>query len=347
MSLRDFITSHRAELLQACETELNAGMTAARLGSQFTELLGSFLLLQEPPAAPAAKSNEIALLGAHARITRVRTGLDQLSRRSRTPVLLLGEFGTGKRHCARVLHDATYPHGELFELSGAEGLPDLERRVARLRTRSSAEAVSGLTVYIHAINESAPQVQTQVGKLLQEQGLQLRVIASSTRPLTQACREGQLRSDLVFGFPTVIELPPLRERTGDIAELVEHFAALLAAPQGAPLTFSEGALRKLQQHGWQGNVTELRNLVQRLTQDLPGGLVDEASLPELGEPSTVARFSLPPTGVDLAELERELLTQALAMADNNQSRAARLLGLTRDQIRYRLAKFDLLQTAPG
>lgn len=347
MSLQDFMNTHRAELLAACQAELDAGSSTARLGSHFTELLVSMMraasAYHEPPA-----DHGTALLGQHSAVARLRTAIDQLSRRSRTPVLLLGEFGTGKRRCAHALHEATYPDGELFELKGSDGVHTLERRLTRLRTNTSADATAGLTVYVHALHETSPQVQAFISKLLQEQGLQLRVVASSERALTQACREGQLRSDLVFGFPTTLELPPLRDRASDIAALTVYFAQRHAErSQREPFTLGSGALRKLEQHAWPGNLTELDNLVRRLTDDFAGQAVDEAQLPDLGEPPALARFSLPPSGVDLSELERELLVQALAMTDNNQSRAARLLGLTRDQIRYRLAKFDLLLTAPA
>ena len=187
-------------------------------------------------------------------------------------------------------------------------------------------------------------MQTRVASLLREQALQLRVLASSTCSLTQACREGTLRSDLVFGFSTVIELAPLRERASDLPELVQHFAALAAAETAsAPLVFGESALRAMREHAWPGNLTELKNLVLRVAAEGRPSPIEADQLPALSDRSSGTHFNLPATGVDMSELERELLTQALAMARNNQSQAARLLGITRDQIRYRLGKFGLLQ----
>jgi DNA-binding NtrC family response regulator len=121
--------------------------------------------------------------------------------------------------------------------------------------------------------------------------------------------EGRLRSELAFGFANVLELPPLRERA---AEYV-----------------------------WPGNVTELKNSMEKLSQRAHGRIVEPEDLPELGDRASGVFFVLPPNGIEFAELERVVLMQALAMANNNQTRAASLLGLTRDQMRYRLAKFEI------
>lgn len=338
MSFEDFLTAHREELVDIYAADLVAGKTPEQVGQHFTTLLVGMMQATAADTAPGADENE--LVGSHPSVSRARIAIDQLSRRSRTPVLVLGEFGTGKRQCVRALHAATYPEGELFELKGPEGMSDLERLVTRLRTRTSADATAGVTVFVHNLHESSSQVQTRVSELLREQALQMRLVASSTRSLTQACREGTLRSDLVFGFPTIIELSPLRDRISDVPALVEHFGRLGTRPA---LVFGDSALARLKLHAWPGNLAELKNLVQTVRDESRADVVEAEHLPELGDKSMATRFSLPPSGIDLAELERELLIQALSMTDNNQSRAARLLGLTRDQIRYRLAKFDLLQ----
>lgn len=293
-------------------------------------------------SADAAHSERFALLGDVPSITRIRTSIDQLSRRSRSPVLILGEFGSGKRHCARVLHAATYPEGELFELDDG-GFAELDRRLEALRARSSAQSAVGLTVYVHEVAQTSAAVQLRLSKLLQEQSLQLRVVASSSRGLGQACKEGLLRSELVFRFPTELELPPLRDRMTDLARLVRHFAEQSAArAESAPVQFANSALQRMQEHQWPGNLTELANFVERMFQECGSVLLEASDLPDLGDRPSGMVLHLPPTGIDFAELERELLMQALALAQNNQTRAAGLLGLTRDQIRYRLSKFEIL-----
>jgi len=256
--------------------------------------------------------------------------------------MFVGEFGTGKRHGARLLHASTYPDGDFFELVNALHLDELERRVTALRSRTSADSTAGLTVYVHELTEAPAAIQLRLSQLLSEQGLSFRVVASSSRDLAQAVRAGSLRSDLMFRFASTLELPPLRDRKSDIPLLTRHFASLIASRHGtAPTVFEQSALDRMAEHGWPGNLTELVNLVDHVYREFGPVSVDRDEIPELGERQSGMVFHLPHTGIDFAQLERELLTQALDIAQSNQTRAACLLGLTRDQLRYRLAKFDI------
>ena len=342
MGLYEFLTAHREQIEQACRSELQAPEELGRLRQCWLSFFAELASKLEPAAKPTLAQPRFTLIGSSSALVRLRASIDQLSRRSRAPVLILGEPGSGRRHCARVLHEATYPDGELFLLGRVEQLEELERRVAALSIRSSASSIAGLTVYTHELADAPPRLQLALCKLLNEQSLPLRVVASSRRPLGPACREGLVRSDLVFGFSSVLELPPLRERVADIPELSRHFAELIASRSDSGSTLlSQAALRRLQEYTWPGNLSELRQLMERLAQQLGPGLAELADLPELGERSSGVFFVLPPSGIEFAELERTVLMQALAMAQNNQTRAASLLGLTRDQIRYRLAKFEI------
>jgi two-component system response regulator AtoC len=337
MSLRDFFHQHREELLQACNVERTSDASVDRLARDLCELL------DEPVSATSAKSSSEAqgLLGDAPSVRRVRAEIDQLSRRSRMPVLFFGEVGTGKRHSARLLHARTYPDGEFFELNNNAQLALLEQKLAALRVPSSASAIGGMSVYVSELSDASKAVQASLAKLLREQRLRLRLIASSRLPLLHACREGTLRSDLVFGFSTTVELPNLRDRLEDLPVLTSHFATNSSNGRGAPLVFSEAALEVLASHVWPGNLIELSQLIERL-QRVPGiGTIQPEHLTELRPSRSGMVINLPPKGIDLAHLERDLLLQALALTDNNRSRAARLLGLTRDQIRYRLSKLDL------
>ena len=165
---------------------------------------------------------------------------------------------------------------------------------------------------------------------------------SSSRALAQAAREGLVRSELAFRFPNQVELPPLRERLEDLAELSSHFAALAASRRGtSPTLLGQSALDRMRDYTWPGNLAELANVMEQLTESFGPALVEADDLPQLDERPSGFHFHLPANGIDFAELERELLRQALAMASNNQTRAASLLGLSRDQLRYRLAKFEI------
>jgi DNA-binding NtrC family response regulator len=107
------------------------------------------------------------------------------------------------------------------------------------------------------------------------------------------------------------------------------------------MQFGQSALERMRDYAWPGNLTELSNLIERLPQNHGATPIEADDLPELDDRPSGVNFHLPASGIDFAELERELLTQALVMAGNNQTRAASLLGLSRDQLRYRLAKFDI------
>jgi len=147
---------------------------------------------------------------------------------------------------------------------------------------------------------------------------------------------------LVTYFPNELKLPPLVERDTDVCDLARHLAQMASKKTSLPaVRFSDAALARLQLHPWPENVVELAAIVNRLSCERAGGLIHDSDLSEFDERPSAVVFRLPPTGLDLAALERELLSQALAMSGNNQTRAASLLGLTRDQIRYRLAKFEI------
>jgi DNA-binding NtrC family response regulator len=157
---------------------------------------------------------------------------------------------------------------------------------------------------------------------------------------------GQFRRDLYHRLCVVpLELPPLRERPSDIPLLLEHFIAAAAREHGlqAP-ELRVSAVRLLKRYDWPGNLRELRNICERLVILLPGAAITPSNLPaeiraaEAPEDGGLAGFRLPPNGIDLEQLEVEAIRQALTMADGNKSRAARLLGLSRDTFLYRLRK---------
>ena len=343
MSLRDFFALHREELLRACKTELNSETSIEQLARELCDLL------EQPPPVPKSDRPPApsGLLGNHPAIKKARTSIEQFARRSRMPVLFLGELGTGKRHSARVLHESTYPDGEFFELRNDEQLTLLERRLAALRVPSSRQAIGGLSVYVNELSDASRAGQALLAKLLQEHSLRFRLIASARLPLAHACREGLLRSDLVFGFSNTVELPNLRDRLADLPLFLSHFNAQTQSDSRPPLVFGDAALDALSAHAWPGNLTELSQLVERLHRLENPGTIEPQHLTELGHRRSGMVINLPPSGIDLAGLERELMMQALALTDNNRSRAARLLGLTRDQIRYRMSKFQVASGTDG
>jgi DNA-binding NtrC family response regulator len=174
----------------------------------------------------------------------------------------------------------------------------------------------------------------------------VRIIAATNRDLRAAAEAHAFRSDLYYRLSVLqVQMPPLREREGDIALLAKLFADRFAREFRKPLEgISRSALALLEAHPWPGNVRELRNVMERavllaerkwLEPDDFGGMGQPRSRPDPHP------FVLPVEGIDLRELERDLVSQALARTGGNQTRAAALLGINRDQIRYRMEKFGL------
>jgi DNA-binding NtrC family response regulator len=173
----------------------------------------------------------------------------------------------------------------------------------------------------------------------------VRIIAASAADLDRLVGQGTFRRDLHLRLCIVpLQVPPLRERVLDIPALTQHFIAAAAERHRlAPPRLKPGAERLLRRYTWPGNLRELANLCERLVILLPGTDVGPENLPVQmvrgAPPSEQAMgIALPPQGIDLNDLEAELIRQALSLSGGNKSRAARLLGLTRDTLLYRLQK---------
>ncbi len=177
----------------------------------------------------------------------------------------------------------------------------------------------------------------------------VRVIGLTNRDLASMVREGTFRQDLFYRlsiFP--IRVPPLRERPEDILPLANHFLETLQPKMGRKFKgFSRESENLLLSYSWPGNVRELRNVVERamILEKSPWIEPSALVLNELGMDPTGAGGSMSQASeapiVPLEEMERQLVTRAMAATGDNQTRAAELLGVTRDQLRYRLKKFDL------
>lgn len=296
-------------------------------------------------------------------------------------VLITGETGTGKELVARALHfdgaRRVYPFievncasipGQLLEaeLFGYEkgAFTDAKERKIGL-----AEAADGGTLFLDEIGEIEPAVQVKLLKLLEEKAVRrvgglrekkinIRIVAATNRDLEKMVREGKFRSDLFFRLRIVhIGLPPLRSRGNDVLLLARRFLAEQGARYGKPsLHFSEAAEERLLDYSWPGNVRELRNAIEQTVLMASGHTVEPAHLvfcntltvtPEsfatpfqvvntVERPNTVANE---PT--TLEAVERKMLADALQRTAGNVTRAAKLLGISRDTLRYRMEKFSL------
>jgi transcriptional regulator with PAS, ATPase and Fis domain len=230
---------------------------------------------------------------------------------------------------------------------------------ARMQKRGLLESADGGTVFLDEIGEMAPSLQAKLLRFLEEKTFKrvggaadihvdVRIVAATNRNLEDQVEKGAFRSDLYYRLNVLpIRLPALREHADDVRELVRFFINAFNAEFKKRVTgVSPAGDALLKTYGWPGNVRELRNVVERAM------LLAESDRLEIGDfgglktgTSSGDPFDLPATGVDLEELERSLVVQALRRSGGNQTKAAALLGLNRDQIRYRVEKFGL-STAP-
>jgi DNA-binding NtrC family response regulator len=285
-------------------------------------------------------------------------------------VLITGETGTGKELVARALHFSGPRAARPFVEINCAAIPGqlLESELfghergaftdARERKLGLVETAEGGTLFLDEIGDMEPGLQAKLLKLLEEKTLRrvgsvrdqkadVRIIAATHQPLEQLAREGRFRRDLYFRLRIVtLAIPPLRARGEDALLLAEHFLAVHGARYNKKgLRYSPRALRALRTHGWPGNVRELRNIIEEAVLLTPPGamLIDELNLAPVCANPVIAVSEAPVEGSLLANAERELLLQALDSTRWNVTQAARLLGVSRYTLRYRIEKFQLAQ----
>ena len=285
-------------------------------------------------------------------------------------VLITGESGTGKELVAHAMHAASPRHQQPFIAVNCAALPETLAESLLFGHRKGAftgadnnhagllTAADGGTLFLDEIGELPLNLQAKLlrflesGEILplgdaQAKRLNVRVFAATHRDLFTLAERGEFRRDLFFRLNIIpVELPALRERKEDIELLLNHFLQQFASQHQLPrASFDKPARQQLLRHAWTGNVRELRNLCERCSILLAGREIGVTNLPhELrnpGEPARSTSFSLPMHGVNLDELERDLLNQALERTQNNKTHAAKLLGISRDALNYRLKKQSL------
>ena len=218
------------------------------------------------------------------------------------------------------------------------------------------ETADGGTVFLDEIGEMVPALQAKLLRFLEEKTFKrvggaadihvdVRVVAATNRSLEEEVRAGRFREDLYYRLNVLpIVLPPLRERADDVLALVDFYVDSFNREFKKHVRgVAPEARKRLLAYGWPGNVRELRNCVERamLLSDADVLTLDDLALGTGAALRLSGQVDLPPGGVDLEELERSLVAQALERTSWNQTRAAQLLGLNRDQIRYRIEKFQL------
>jgi DNA-binding NtrC family response regulator len=320
-------------------------------------------------------SGEETVVAASQPMREVTELVRRVAHSEASTILLTGESGVGKGLIARMLHLSGRAHRGPFLNVTCTALSEtlLESELfghekgaftdARVMKRGLFELADGGTLFLDEIGDVSPSLQGKLMRFLDEKtfrrvggtrdiGVTLRVIAATNRDLAREVEAGNFRRDLYFRLKVIpIEIPPLRERSADVPPLAQAFVRRFNAEfRKSVAGFDEQAQRLMLAYAWPGNVRELRNAVERAVLLSEGSILTARDLPsEVRREARTAgaqgcpapAFLLPSAGVVLEHVERSLVEQALALSSGSRTGAGRLLGLNRDQVRYRIEKFGL------
>ena len=331
-------------------------------------------LRREVKALRGSGTNSYAIssiIGNSEPMQAVKDLIDRVASSPASTVLLTGETGTGKDLAAKVIHYNSDRATRPFVNITCSALPEhlLESELfghergaftdARQQKRGLLETASDGTVFLDEIGEMTPALQAKLLRFLEEKTFKrvggltdirvnVRVIAATNRNLESGVKEGKFREDLYYRLQVMpIVLPPLRERVGDIPLLAAFYVDIFNREFKKKIKgVTAAGIAVLEKYHWPGNVREMRNVIERAMLLARGDRLEADDFGQIGGGGSPAAFELPPQGVDLEEVERQLLLQALSRAGNNQTHAGQLLGLNRDQVRYRIEKFGLHKSTP-
>jgi DNA-binding NtrC family response regulator len=301
------------------------------------------------PAEERAPADRVPpLVGRSAAMRQIQALVDRVAPGD-SAVLITGEPGTGKEIVARTIRklsprrDKPFVAVDCEALAGPHFESELFGRVAASpagpgpATYGRLESANGGTIFFDEIADLEPQIQARLLRLMQEREfvrlgsaavvpIDVRVLAATSRDLSEEIRAGRFREDLYYRLCAVsIVLPPLRQRVDDIAPLAEHFLAEFNRRPGRRLRFCDEAMGLLLAHGWPGNVRELRNTVERAVILARGDEIQPADL------SWIAGAAGAPDALStrLDDVERDHIERVLRECGGNRSAAARALGIDR------------------
>ena len=306
------------------------------------------------------------IIGQSATMMAAKTLLGRIAGSPASTVLLTGETGTGKDLAAKAIHYSSDRAAKPFVNITCSALPEqlLESELfghergaftdARQQKRGLFEVADGGTVFLDEIGEMTPGLQAKLLRFLEEKTFKrvgglvdvrvdVRVIAATNRDLEGAVRSGTFREDLFYRLQVMpVVLPSLRSRRGDVPLLAQWYVGRYNQEFRKHVRgLTPDAILVLEQYGWPGNVRELRNVIERAMLLVEHDWLTPEDFASLPRGARAATFRLPPGGLNLEDVERDLLLQALDRTDWNQTHAGRLLGINRDQVRYRIEKFGL------
>jgi two-component system, NtrC family, response regulator AtoC len=313
---------------------------------------------------------DVTLVGRSSALRRIADLVTRVAAKGSTVnVLVRGESGTGKGLIARAIHARGPRRHQPFMSVNCTSLPDqlVESELfgheagaytdAREMKRGLFEIAHRGTIFLDEIGDMPKPMQAKLLHFLETHEFRrvggtrnievdVHVLTATNRDLEDAVAKGDFREDLFYRLNVLpVTIPPLRERPEDIAPLTTHFVETLCRELGQPpREVATEALRALEHYAWPGNARELENVIERvlLLEDEP--LIRVEHLPPEFQgvaPQRGRAFVLPAGGLNLEEIEREFIAQALDRTSGNKTKAARLLGLSRDTMRYRLEKYGI------
>jgi DNA-binding NtrC family response regulator len=321
------------------------------------------------------------VVGKSKPMQELMTTVENLARSNTTTVLIEGESGTGKELIANMVHRLSPRKDEPFMEINCASLPEqlLESELfghekgaftdAKAQKRGLFELADGGTVFLDEVGEMSLTIQVKLLRVMERMTFKrvggtrdikvdLRIVSATNRDLAQTVREGSFREDLYYRLRVVpLRVPPLRERSEDIEILAKHFLSRYNATFSKDFKgLSDGALKTMLGYGWPGNVRELKNVMERAVLLFDGDVIEAEHL-SLGELAGSSKHEtiraledaisggMPEDGIDfdglICDIERELIETALRRSGDNQSLAARLLGITRDKLRYKIKGIGL------
>ncbi|MGD0870069.1 MAG: sigma-54 dependent transcriptional regulator [Bryobacteraceae bacterium] len=314
-----------------------------------------------------------SMIGHSRVLVRVLEIASRVAQRDST-VLIRGETGTGKELLARAIHqNSRRKHAPFITINSGAIPKDLLESELFGHTRGSftgafapkkgkVEMAHGGTLFLDEIGEMPLELQVKLLRLIQNGEIEkvgatgtihvdVRIIAATHRNLQALIEDGNFREDLYYRLAVVpLELPPLRERAEDIPELVQHLFLKARQKHGLPLLRLPPALIPyFSGYRWPGNVRELENVVERLVVLAAGDEIGFSDLPDflqhLKAGLDAIQFELPPHGISLEGIEKELILKALQRFEGNQTQAAKYLDISRRTLIYRMEKYGLRENA--
>jgi len=319
------------------------------------------------------RSEPSLLVGDSDAIRRVIRLADEVAR-SEVTVLIEGESGTGKEIVARMIHARSARADRPFIFVNCAALPEqlLEAELFGHAKGAFTGAVAskpgrfqladGGTLFLDEIGDLAPKGQGDILRVLEDGcfravggtdliRVSVRVIAATNKQLQEAVAAGKFREDLFYRLHIVpINVPPLRDHAEDIPLLIEAFLVQFAAKhKRRQKHFAAEAMQLCQRFPWPGNVRQLRNVIERVVLTCHGAEIGIADLPDFlqAHDRSAASFSIRP-GMTLAEVEKLLIRQTLTKETSNREAAARMLGISRRALQYKLKQYGLLdEPKPG